>query len=417
MALPTSANTPVADDISLSKVQGSQDRLEQTRRLEYSEGMWVKAQSMNSALSTTVMHDSINECFKWYNRTDKRDFQPREAGIGPNPYKPHGFDRRGLFTRPYEDAYIVDSQDLLVSHVDPFAVVTQQLQNALGRLTDQIILQSITDKVIVEKTPVEVQGGRSEDWSTAAARNDKKRHFTGQGMATQVKQITFLPSRFMSGNDTAKAELSFGRRATGVSPMDDLEEVMNVFRLRNKTGVSLYCTYTPELQIRLRTDPEFKNAENVYNGRDILKPTQGMGGAFMYKNIAFVPINEDALPVLDDNDGIGVASVSGTGAAATTTIRCRSMRGTDVKGNVASSHPAKSATNREVNNIQARDLVYFWEKDAVQMAKQGEAKIGQRFTEVRFRLAPAMYSEVRLGGMLMDEDCVLVTPLNGQRVA
>ena len=401
-----------ADDISLSKVQGAQDRLSQTRRLEYAEGMWVKSQSMDSKLSTTVSHDSISECMKWYSRTDKREFQARKAGIGPNPYASHGFDRRALFTKPYEDAYIADTQDLLVSDVDPFAVVEQQLQYALGRLTDQVILQAMTDKVIVEKVPVEV----SEDFTTAATRTDEQRHYTGQGQSLVTKQITFLPSRFMTGNDTGKAELSFGRRSSGVSPMDDLEELMNVFRKRDKTGVNLFCTYTPELQLRLRTDAEFKNAENIYNGRDIINPTQGMGGAFMYKNITFVPINEDALPLLSTNGGIETA-VSGTGKTANATIRCRSMRASDVDGKVATAHPAKSATNREVQNVQTQDLVYFWEKDAVKLARQGTPKLAQKFTEVRFRLAPAMYSEVRLGGLLMDEDCVVVTPLNGQRVA
>ena len=417
MALPTGAE-PRASDISLSAVQGAQDRLSQTRRMEYSEGLWTKSQSMDSKLSTTVSSDTISEAMKWYSRTDRRDFQVREAGIGPNPYKRHGFDRRALVTQAYEDAYIADSQDLLVSDQDPFAVVEQQLQYALGRLTDQVILQSMTNKVIVERSPVERSldnGGKIDNFQDATL-TDKKRHFTGQGQSLETKQITFLPSRLMTGNDSAKVELTFGGQSATVKPMDDLEEVMNVFRKREKTGVNLYCTYTPELQLRLRTDNEFKNAENIYNGMDIIKPTQGMGGAFMYKNITFVPINEDALPLLSSAGGIETA-VSGTGTAAEATIRCRSMRASDVRGKTATSQPAKSATNREVTKVQTQDLVYFWEKDAVKIAKQGTPKLAQRFTEVRLRLAPAMYSEVRLGGVLMDEDCVLVVPINGQRVA
>ena len=396
-----------ATDLNLSAVRGAQDRLSQTREMEYSEGMWYKSQSMTSKLSSTISHDTIAQSIKWYSRTDRRDYQKREAGLGPNPYKAHGFDRRALVTAPYEDAYIVDKQDLLVSNVDPFAVVEKQLKAALGRLTDQVILQSMVNKVIVEKTPVEV----AEDFTTAATRTDKKRHFTGQGQSLEVKQITFLPQRLMTGNDTAKSALTFGGQSATVKPMDDLEEVMHLFRKREKEGVSLYCTYTPDLQFRLRTDAEFKNAENIYNGKDIIKPTQGMGGAFMYKNITFVPINEDSLPELDPADGISIAVSSDQ-----STIRCRGMRGAAVKGTTSASHPAKSAANREVTKVEKQDLVYFWEKDAVILARQGEVTF-DRFTEYRLRLAPALYSTVRLGGVLMDEDCVVVTPLNGQRVA
>ena len=415
MPLPTGSE-PRATDLTLSAVQGAQDRLSQTRRMEYAEGLWTKSQSMDSALSTTVSSETISETMKWYTRTDRRDYQARPGGIGVNPYKRHGFDRRALVTRAYEDAYIADSQDLMESDQDPFAVVEQQLQYALGRLTDQVILQAITDKVIIEKTPVEESlAHNARDAFSAASNSGTRRHYTGQGQSLERKQITFLPQRLMTGNDSAKSDLTFGGASSTVKPLDDLEEVMHLFRKRFKKGVNLYCTYTPDLQYRLRTDAEFKNAENIYNGADIINPTQGMGAAFMYKNITFVPINEDALPVLSTNGGIETA-VSGNGADANATIRCRGMRGADVLGKTAENHPAKSATNREVTNVQTQDLIYFWEKDAVKIARNGSPSF-ERFTEHRLRLAPAMYSTVRLGGVLMDEDCVLVTPLRGQRVA
>ena len=400
----------VATDINLSDVQGRQDRLSQTRRLEYSEGVWTKAQSMDSKLSATVSHDSINECFKWYNRTAGREFVAKAGGLVATPYKAHGFDRRGLLTKPYHDAYIVDRDDLTVTTVDPFATVKQQLQYAHGRLTDRVILQAITDRVIVETTgKEEVQ----EDFSTAATRSDAKRHYTGQGMSLLRKDICFLPKSKATGNDSAKADLAFAGNT-----LDDFEEIMHVFRKRLKSGTKLYCTYTPDLQLRMRTNPQWKNAEDIYNGSQQQEASKsGMG--FTYKNVTFVEINEDALPDLDAVDGITQAT-AGTGADKTATLRCRIMNNKDVKGKAAATLPAKASTAgavvRDVEEVSKEDLVYFWEKDAVKFAKQGPAEIGETFDEVRLSMAKGMYSHVRLGGMLMDEDCVLVVPLRGKRV-
>ena len=393
--------TTAAADITLSAKQGAQDRLDQTRRLEYSEGVWSKAQSMNSKLSDTVEHDNINECFKWYTRTDRRDFVPKAAGLVATPYKSHGFDRRGLLTKPYHDAYIADTDDLMETSVNPFEVVRTQIQHAVGRLTDKVILQAITDKVITEKVPVQ------EDFSTAATRSDAKRHYTGQGMSLQTKQITFLPNRKMTGNDTAKAALF----ADGNTGLDDLEEVMHVFRKRDKSGTQLFCTYTPNLQVRMRTNPEWKNVENLYSGQGVESQSR-TGGRFSYKNITFVEINEDALPDPSADGGIETAV---TGKEAT--IRCRSLRGADVDGKVAPSQPAKSATNREVQKVEKQDLVYFWEKMAVKLARQGALELGTEFQDVTVSMAKGLYSRIRLGGMLMDEDCVVIVPLDGQRVA
>lgn len=390
-----------AGDITLSAKQGAQDRLDQTRKLEYSEGVWSKAQSKESMLSDTVEHVSINECFKWFTRTDRRDFVSKASGLVATPYKSHGFDRRGMLTNTYHDAYIADKDDLLETSVDPFAVVAEQIQHALGRLTDKVILQSMTDQAIVENRP------KQDDFSTDATRSDAKKHITGQGMTQMRKQVTFLPQRLMSGNDSSKARLF----ADGANGLDDIEEVMHAFRRRDKVGTQLYCTYTPDLQLRMRTNPEWKNVEQLYSGQGVESQSR-MGVRFSYKNLTFVTINEDALPELSANGGIETAY-----AGNNATIRCRSLQADDVDGKVAAAHPAKSATNREVQEVTKRDLVYIWEKMAVKFARQGEVEMMTPFTDVTVSLAKGAYSRVRLGGILLDEDCLVVCPLNGRRVA
>ena len=393
-----------ANDTTLAAVQGGAERLDLTRKQAYAAELWSEAQSRESKLKMDgCTHKTQTDSIHWYRDIKKTEFVVKAGGIVATPFKEGEYGRRALITQTYHDALIVDPDDLVDSQSDPFSDRDDQNKAALGRLCDQVILQGIMDKVLLQKKPLQ------EDFATTATQTDAKRHYPVGGLETRTKDICFVPNDKKTGNDSAKARI--------LDNVDQLEDIKLVFRKRNVED-ELVVTYTPNLQSWLRKDADFKNAENVYSMRDVAQMS-GAGKGFMYKTMRFIPINEDALPDLS-TDGIASAK-AGTGDAATYTLRCRAMDNTDVTGKVGSALPAKSATAgsvvREVSEVGKSDVIYVWAKRALYFAERGSLKIEEQTTNPNFSHARQKYYRVNFGSMLMDEDYAMVVPIQGRRLA
>ena len=396
--------TPRADDVTRASVQGAQERLDHTRAQAYAAELWSEAQSRESKLKMDgCTHKTQAEHITWYRSIKKSSFRTKPGGVAVTPFTEQERGRRALITQSYDDALIVDMDDLVDSQNDPFSDRDKSSVEAAGRLCDQVILTGIMDKVLEEKTPLQ------EDFTTAATQTDAKRHYAVGGVQTRVKDICFLPNDKKTGNDSAKAKL--------LDNVDQLEDIKIAFRKRNVDD-ELVVTYTPNLQSWLRKDADFKNAENVYSMRDVASMS-GAGKGFMYKNLRFIPINEDALPDLS-TDGVAAAK-AGTGDSATYTLRCRAMDNTDVKGKTAAALPAKSSTAgavvREVSEVGKQDVIYVWSKRALYFAERGSLKMQDATTNPNYSMAKQKYYRLNIGAMLMDEDYAMVVPIQGRRLA
>ena len=394
----------VATDITRASIQGAQERLDQTRKQAYAAELWSKAQSQESKLKADgCEHKSVSDSMTWFTRIEKTQYRLKEGGVQVTPFEEGKYDRRALITQSYHNALIVDRDDLADSATNPLMDRKSQNMKALGRLCDQVILRSMMDEALVNKAPLQ------EDFSTDATQTDGKRHYPVGGLTTMKRDVCFLPRDRKTGNDSAK-EVQF----TGV---DSLEDVKMVFRKRNIDDM-LVCTYTPQLQDFLRRDADFKNNENVYSSQELGK-VSGEGKGFVYKNIRFIHINEDALPDLS-TDGVAV-SAQGTGSARSFTLHCRAMDNTDVAGKVAAALPAKSGTAgsvvREINSVRKEDMVYFWVEKSVYFAERGDIAVDEETTNPNWSHAKQLYSRVNLGAMCIDEDFILLTPIRGARQA
>ena len=393
-----------ATDITKAAIQGGQERLDQTRKQAYAAELWSKAQSQESKLKADgCVHKSVTDSMTWFTRIEKTEYRVKEGGTQPTPFQEGKYDRRALITQSYDNALLVDRDDLADSATNPLMDRRNQNMKALGRLCDQVILRAMMDEALVNKAPLQ------EDFSTTATQTDQKRHYPVGGLTQMKKDVVFIPADKKTGNDAAKA-----RQLSGV---DALEDVKRIFRKRNIDDM-LVCTYTPDLQDFLRRDADFKNNENVYASAELGK-VSGEGKGFVYKNIRFIHINEDALPDLS-TDGIA-ASQQGSGSSATYTLRARAADNTDVEGKVAATLPAKSGTAgavvRDVTEVMKHDMVYFWVEKSVYFAERGDISIDEETTNPSWSHAKQLYSRVNLGAMCIDENFTVLMPLAGRRVA
>ena len=393
-----------ATDLTRAAVQGAQERLDLTRKQAYAAELWSEAQSRESKLKMDgCVHKTQSDSIHWYRTIQKTEFVEKAGGLVPTPFTEGKYGRRALITKSYHDALIVDPDDLVDSQSDPFADRDDQNKAALGRLCDQVILTGLMDKVLQQKAPLQ------EDFSTTATQTDAKRHYPVGGLETVTKDICFIPNDKKTGNDTAKANI--------LDSVDQLEDIKMVFRKRNIDD-ELMVTYTPNMQAYLRKDADFKNAESVYSMRDVAAAS-GAGKGFMYKNLRFVPINEDALADLS-TDGIASAK-AGTGDSATYTLRCRAMDNADVSGKTGATLPAKASTAgavvREVSEVGKGDVIYVWSKRALYFAQRESLTITDKTDNPNWSHAQQKYYRVNFGAMLMDEDFAMVVPIRGRRLA
>ena len=289
----------------------------------------------------------------------------------------------------------MDKDDIVDTVSNPFMDRKNQNSMALGRLCDQTILEALIDKSLLEGTPLQ------EDFNTAATQTDQQRHYAVGKPTQQFKDVCFIP-----------ADKSANAANAVLFDANSLEDVKHVFRKRDLSGVELICAFTPDLQLVLRKDTDFKNAENVYADRAVADMA-GSGKGFRYKGIRFIEINEDALPELS-TDNIASAYNAGTEQA---TLKCRVSNNTDLKGKTAASLPASSATAgavvKTVSGVQKKDMIYIWESKAVYFAQRGELDLDDMTTRPDYSMAQQLYSRVNIGAMLIDEDEVLVMPLRG----
>ena len=391
---------PQATDITKSAIQGGQERLDQTRKQAYAAELWAEAQSTESKLKADgCTHKTQSDSMTWYGRIKKTQYRLKQGGVQPTPFEEGSYDRRALITQTYDNALIVDRDDLADSATNPLMDRRRENAKALGRLCDQVILGGLMDEALVNKAPLQ------EDFSTTATQTDEKRHYPVGGLSTMKKDVCFLPKSKKTGNDSAKADL--------VDSVDDLEDVKTVFRKRNIDDM-LVATYTPNMQDFLRRNADFKNAENIYSSSEVGK-VSGEGKGFVYKNIRFIPINEDSLPELSTD---GVASAFASGEA---TLRCRATDNTDVTGKVGATLPAKATTAgavvREVQKVRKEDMLYFWVEKSLYFAERGDISIDEETTNPSWSHAKQLYSRVNIGSMCIDENFCVLMPLKGQRVA
>lgn len=400
----------VATDNTKTALQSAQERGAHLRRQAYASEVWSMAQSESSKLKMDgCTHKNVTDNLTWFTRISPTNWRKKKGGVQPTPYVEGKYDRRGLITQTYDTAMIADKDDLVDFSTNIFADRKSEDAKALGRLCDQIILNSLIDKTLEEGNPVSAESVQpiKFDGTTAATQTDERQHFAVGRPVQKFKDICFLPESMGTNSTTVKTLFN----------ADSLEDIKHLFRKRNMSGVELVCAYIPDLQPILRKDPDFKNAENVFSSREVASQT-GSGKGFVYKQVRFIEINEDALPNLS-TDTIASARTKGTVDNATSeySLKCRYMSNSDVKGKVGTALPSSSADAgavvKTVGQVKRSDVLYFWVTKSVYFAERGEMSINMESDRPDYSHAKQMYSRANLGGMLMDEDYVLVMPLRG----
>ena len=401
------AITTVAEQIATN------NRLDQTRTVSYAKEVWSLAQSKYSKLEAMGCKKvSIQGHAQMIRRRHRRTLTPKSAGVVATPYKAHSWDRRLLMTNSFHDATLIDPDDISESQADLFGDVMAESANALGRLTDQVILDAIVAPVIVEKPPLtftsDELSGSGAIGSTDAAQGDAQRRSQTGRIETQVKDVVF----FVHGESSDSANAKIFEAA-------DLDLVLQVFRKRNMDTVNLVCTLTPEMELLMRQDVQFQNAENRHN--EGLGRISDVGSSFRYKGINFIPINEDALPVLQ---GSGVdAGVSNKFVLRGRNLKTR-LTSAQSKGRLVSALPAAGASTglggaemQDVELAHSEDVVFFWDGQAIYKTERPELSMQKRDENIELSHAQQSYMRVNMGAVCMDEDYVMVVPLRGTRTA
>ena len=399
------APTTVAEQIATN------NRLDQTRTISYAKEVWSLAQSKYSKLEAMgCTKVAISGQAQMYRRRHRRTLTRKVAGVVPTPYKAHSWDRRMLFTGSFHDATIIDSDDISESQADLFGDVMVESANALGRLKDQVILDALVADVIVELPPLtftnDELSGSGTIGSAAATQVDAQRRSTTGRIKTQKKDVVF----FKHGKSTDSDFVKMFQAA-------DLDRVLQVFRKRNIDKVNIMCTLTPELELLMRQDLQFQNAENRHN--EGLGRIADVGSSFRYKGINFVPINEDALPDLAgsgiDNGVANKLVLSGRDLDARLTSAQAKGRLVDALPAAADGGGLAGADVQAVEIEYSEDVVYFWEGSAIYKAERPELSKQKRDSNIELSYAQQSYMRVNMGAVCMDEDFVMVVPLRGLR--
>ena len=209
---------------------------------------------------------------KFFDRFEKREYAAINHGVTQTPDNKQSAGRRQLITKPFADGLTIDRSDIIDTSIDILANSKNAQTMALGRLQDKLILDAL-----VAPTQNADAGGTDATTQRITATVDTTKKF---------KDMLFA-------NRTAVKNSSI------TFSVGDIEYVTKIFADRDVES-PVICVMNSELQLLLRQDADFFNAENRYavatsSGSEINR-------GFPYRNITFVYCNTKRFPVISTSN-------------------------------------------------------------------------------------------------------------------
>ena len=418
----------------------AQARLLHTRKIAYAAEVWSLAQVKSSVLkSRGVDRVAITDSYTLFTRRSKREWARKDPGVQQTQYQNLEYERRALFTQDYTTAAVNDQSDTNESgRKDWWNDVKTEDAHGAARLCDRVILFTMATKVALEGAPMkDGQFGPLADLlSDSATRNPEHVRTGTSAFNERVPDLAFCEG-LPDTTETTDSQLI-------TSPIGDwLEKVLYVFSKREIDELEgLICAATPELMAILRTDSDFKNAENVYSSR---QGNSLPSNFIMYKGISFLPVKESVLPAINGGE-INCNAKGGAGADANDIdssklkLSCRALEFNQTKAQVEGrlypfsfraganngqaqvSLPTEADTNagggdRALVECSKNHIAYFWYPKAIKFGSRAANNFSAQGQLEQYQFAKVQYMRMNMGTVLMDEDYAMIVPFRGKREA
>jgi hypothetical protein len=118
----------------------------------YRSNIEVQFQQKGSRLRGTVMNDTQNAEFDFYDRIGAVEAQKVTTRHGDTPLNETPHDRRRIALEDYDWADLIDKKDKLRMLTDPTSAYTQNAVYAMGRAQDRAIIAAATGTAYTGKT-------------------------------------------------------------------------------------------------------------------------------------------------------------------------------------------------------------------------------------------------------------------------
>ena len=434
-------------------------RGEVVKKITQAQDTWREAQAKMSACRMHVADaDMKGSNYRLFCRTHKIEFQDRSFGIDDVRASERDYTKRALFVKPYDHALQIDLTDLWDNDTDIFADDAAEVQSAMARLTDRIILNSIIGVTFEHQ---KLTASPLEQDRVSGRTSTKDRQLTGStNIAAIARENVFARVDAQTKDNvrtvttkTASKEFKTTWGTTtkiktfestdSVPVADTLTEFTNGL-LQKDIAETVYMTLTPALRQTLMKDKTYQNLENLYAGK-----TTTINASFMYNNVMLIGTSNSVLPELNV---LNVATAAPTAGKAKVNFRPLSQLGqaapldaqstatskfhytatngthkaiadrlkdTEIGGekttasNLASITDAEKTTAAEAANtgyaigqaeVAKTDLVYFWTKPAIKYAAPDFLRVSERSTLPLLRHAVQQYDMVAAGAVCVDDN-------------
>ena len=397
-------------------------RGEDVKKIAFATEVWREAQAKRTKLRETVTTKSMEGSnFKVFPRTKKRKFTTRAKGLKSTTAREQEYSRRALFTTEYEDVIQIDPADLIDNHVDMFSDSAKETASALGRLIDEVILNSII-------SDVQRADSATEDAGTGV--------LTADGGLTKVfrdvvyADLDLTDAAALGGSAAKKKDQYTWAAAKKVKAFtaDTLTDIRTSLNERNIEDTEICMTLTPKLRRILEKDADFKNSENIYS----ITGDEALREGYRYKGFKLIGVTNEILPDLSTANAQYAANKVVVRPMAQMGQKPREYTGTKVgasarlvndlaqdKGGLGTLTTAPTANDYSLAemNPNKNELVYFWTKESVFFATREDFMISEMSDLPTLRLAKQKYDAVSCGALAIDDDFCGAVVIEGSTIA
>ena len=411
---------------AIPSAQGAGKRNNQHQTLSFADSVFEAAQAKGSLLMSATKKVSMKGNKQLFDVEKSIDYKIRRGGVLRTKFDGISTERREMESRQYDRAIAVSRVDEFTSSLDLLMSFKRQIINAQGRLLDSVILNGLITRAVKENVSIEATYKSDNDRSSL----DEKLGDVINNDSLYYQSVPTLERRdnmYAKFKRTAAGAVDTSGTALEDFDVDDLTDILHIFRLRNVTEEPV-ATLTPEAQRVLYKDTDFKSSERVFKIGGTL---DSLEGALYYRGIKWIRVQNDILPSLDIHN-CAYARVNATGnrffavkpideaspvsepgmhvvpssiptsvaSAATTALAVRSM--TVASGQLTALQNA---------------AVYFWVPKALYCSTSGGPRIMAHGDLQAYREDPYIYSSVPVGAMLIQEDFALTYIVKGPTIA
>ena len=379
----------------------------------------AKVSKFRSMGTKSVSLDGGN--FKLFDVREPRKLVEKGSGLIDTPVETQQYERRALYAKVFHMATRTDIGDLVDSGGSVLADAGVELDNAIARSMDEVILSAII-------TPAQesADAALTDDINSRSATAVQR--LTAGYALTQRTRVPFYHKEGTGSNVSFTADV--------------VEDINHIFAVRDVED-DLCATLTPSARLILAKDSDFKNAENIFSLGKGMASDRRRG--WNYKGINWVEVSQNVLPVIDRRNS-GASDFSATSTVASEITFASVKMGTNLEaplsytGALSGATPAarltslKSSVRQQLPNIAGRtnaalssgdqaniktvttkssDVIYVWGKSSLLFAERSQETIYSEDSLPMVSLAKQGYIRVSFGATLLDDAYAVAVPIKG----